>query len=195
MISRVLTACFLAFTFAHGYVPNVVVEPYWLKSRQFENYVPRGLIVGCGKGKSIQRMREHYPHHQLVGIDKDAVKINQARNNHPDMVFIEDDARSTLFHPNIFNIIKVEFSISNIKNKKPLLQQLHRILQDGGKLFMKDYNDDHPYMREIAMLSDSQKKYVAPNLFEHHSIIRQLQFRNECVVSKDGFTYFSYEKI
>jgi ubiquinone/menaquinone biosynthesis C-methylase UbiE len=106
----------------------------------------RLLDVGCGGGQSAIRLKEIYPHLQLVGIDLSADQITRARQRAQcrgyELQFEVADAQSLPFPAASFDVV---YSFGSAKHwPDPLrgFSECWRVLRSGGELLVADATSD-----------------------------------------------------
>lgn len=59
----------------------------------------RVIDAGCGVGHYGYLIRKHYPNIVYVGLDFSKAMVQQARNSYPELVFLEEDAKTFDYSP------------------------------------------------------------------------------------------------
>jgi ubiquinone/menaquinone biosynthesis C-methylase UbiE len=106
----------------------------------------RLLDVGCGGGQSAIRLKEIYPHLQIVGIDLSADQIARARQRTQrrgyEIQFEVADAQRLPFPDASFDVV---YSFGSAKHwPDPLrgFSECWRVLKSGGELLVADATSD-----------------------------------------------------
>lgn len=117
------------------------------------------LDLGCGRGRALHQLAQHYPHSQFVGIDLSQEAIDYARaqaqcsgldNLHflqQDLTHFDEDALADQF-----DLITTFDAIHDQAKPLAVLQGIHKSLRDDGVYLMQDIhgsshvenNLDHP---------------------------------------------------
>jgi SAM-dependent methyltransferase len=106
------------------------------------------LELGCGEGQLGRVMREIYPQARLVGIDKDAEAVAQAKQTAQEMglrnvEYIVGDLEGE-FPPGPFDLIYAAFVLGvSIPHPDRAIRQAYEALQPGGYFWVKDIPPDY----------------------------------------------------
>jgi ubiquinone/menaquinone biosynthesis C-methylase UbiE len=111
-----------------------------------ENRARQVLDLGCGGGQAVLRLKEHYPHLQLTGIDLSETLIEraQARAQHQGgaVQFAVANAQALPFADESFDVV---YSFGSVKHwPEPLkgIAECWRVLKAGGELLLTDNISD-----------------------------------------------------
>lgn len=125
-------------------------------SKIFDEYdSPNILDVGCGNGDMIfDRLRNYTHSYRLVGIERDPVKLNEAKGKYDSATnhFFSGDVESPDFSEDLnyimtslqieqFDIINVSMLLLHLKSECSLLRKLRRVLKPNGIIIVKDIDD------------------------------------------------------
>jgi len=168
-----------AYIIEHGKLKEVLVEQ---KERRL-------LDVGCGGGQSAIRLKEKYPHLQLVGIDLSPDQIARARHRAQtrgyELQFEVADAQSLPFPDASFDVV---YSFGSAKHwPDPLkgFSECWRVLKSGGELLVADATSDATIEQvknfyEIAHFPRLFQKPVAAMLYKRmFRPSRSVEFYNQ----------------
>jgi ubiquinone/menaquinone biosynthesis C-methylase UbiE len=126
------------------------------------------LDLGCGEGLSTQYLASHFKINdaEIIGIDKDEIKIMKAHYNFPHLSFGIDDIRNSklpndtidiLFVKNVFHEIEpsdfdgVIFNIKRICKKQDSLIYLnHEINNNQLDYNLKNFNQHFNLVHSIS---------------------------------------------
>lgn len=102
------------------------------------------LDVGCGNGNLFTFLSDEK--YELYGIDFSENMIREAKNNCKQKAeFFVADAENLPFNDNTFDIVVCNASFHHYIHPNTVLEEMHRVLKDGGKLLIGD-----PYMPTIV---------------------------------------------
>jgi SAM-dependent methyltransferase len=103
--------------------------------------VRRMLVLGCGAGQVAQVLRQVWPRAALVGIDRDAAALEQARQTTPAVPapteFITGDMQAEL-PPGPFDLVYGAVPLSYIKYPARVLELAFGALAPGGTLWLRE---------------------------------------------------------
>lgn len=100
------------------------------------------LDIGCGTGRLLDRLANHFPHLQGTGLDLSTEMLRQARrsNRHrPRLIFIQGVSHAMPFAENQFEAAFSTISFLHYPEPQQVLKQVHRVLQPGGRFYLVDY--------------------------------------------------------
>jgi SAM-dependent methyltransferase len=120
------------------FLSNMMGGP--LPPMQSLSYVKRALDVGCGAGAWAQEVAHCYPNVRVVGIDKSAYFIEQARTfaaKLPNVTFLERDMfhlEGEPFSPGSIDLIHLRFMSGEVPFQRfpALIESLGRLCRRGG---------------------------------------------------------------
>lgn len=121
----------------------------------------RALDVGCGEGTLARQLARHVP--EVVGIDRDAASIQQARRQDPGgrATFIRGDFLTQPFVPGSFNLITSVAALHHM-DAEVALGRMDLLLAAGGKL---------------AIVGLARSRLPADLMWEGAAIITNLGYR------------------
>ena len=94
------------------------------------------LDVGCGNGNLFTYLPDGK--YELTGIDFSANMIMEAEKNCMHATFLLGDAEKLPFDESTFDIIVCNASFHHYIHPDTVLNEMHRVLKDGGKLLIGD---------------------------------------------------------
>lgn len=151
----------------------------------------RILEVGCGPGALSAALHRWYPRAEITGIDRDSEFIRYARNQVPEVTFLEGDATALPFPDNIFDVT-ISNTVSEHIDPAAFYREQYRVLKPGGVCLVlsarRGFNHDAPcltpgeeetaFWERIGKVDDSFERYRVcrypmserelPLAMEHH---------------------------
>lgn len=91
----------------------------------------RILEIGCGPGALCGALHRWYPNAEIVGIDRDSKFIEYAKQNEPDVQFLEGDATNLPFEDHSFDVT-ISNTVSEHVEPSLFYSQQKRVLKEGG---------------------------------------------------------------
>lgn len=91
----------------------------------------RILEIGCGPGALTQSLTRWYPDAEIIGTDRDAAFIEFAKQQAPDIVFMEADATALPFEDNSFDVVISNTVQEHIEPSKFFGEQFRVLKPDG----------------------------------------------------------------
>lgn len=120
----------------------------------------RSIIdIGCGIGNSTAVLKRRFPRANIIGADNSENMLESARNNNPDIEFIELDAENDLHSLNEqFDIVFSNACIQWIPDHRKLLRNMFSCLSEGGVLAVQiPDQSSHPVHKIIRDITSSGK--------------------------------------
>jgi ubiquinone/menaquinone biosynthesis C-methylase UbiE len=102
------------------------------------------LDIGCGTGRYSIHLAETYDL-QLTGVDVSEKMLNQAREKHPEGIWLLKPIEEAGFGDGSFDLILMSYVIHHLKNYPRTLSDCYRYLRPGGALFI--VTDSHEQFR------------------------------------------------
>lgn len=94
------------------------------------------LDVGCGNGVMLSKMNEN---NTLHGVDLSKAMIDVAKKKLKDKAeLIVGDAEFLLWEDNYFDTILCTFSFHHYPRPKKVLDEMYRVLKQGGRIILAD---------------------------------------------------------
>ena len=104
----------------------------------------RILDVGCGTGTLLRELYLARPDVHLAGVDAVPEMLDVARRNLPPSVELREGwAERLLYADKTFDIVVSCSVFHYIRRPVTALQEMHRLLRDGGQLIVTDWCDDY----------------------------------------------------
>jgi ubiquinone/menaquinone biosynthesis C-methylase UbiE len=148
---------------------------YELVARDILRYCSEGhlLDIGTGPGWLLIKLHRESPELHIVGVDVSRGMVAKARENMRnaglgDVISIgEGNARSLPFEDNSFDIVVSTGSIHHWKEPVTGLNEVHRVLKQGGTALMYDLVSNTP----LPILKEARQEYgrLCTTLFWLHS--------------------------
>ena len=91
----------------------------------------RILEIGCGPGALTQSLTRWYPHAEVVGIDRDTAFIEFAKQQAPDIEFLEADAAALPFKDNSFDVV-ISHTVQEHIEPSAFFGEQFRVLKPNG---------------------------------------------------------------
>jgi len=104
----------------------------------------RILDVGCGTGVLLERLARMYPESLLTGVDPAPEMLAAARGRLPDRVELREGWAERLpCEDASFDLVVSCNMFHYIRRPLAALDEMARVLRDGGKLVITDWCDDY----------------------------------------------------
>ncbi len=102
------------------------------------------LDAGCGIGGTAIHLSKKYPKYDFFGITLASKEMELAeklkkKNHAKNVKFIQDSYIDTKFPDDFFDGVYALESVCYAKNKQKFINEMHRILKQGGKLVVIDF--------------------------------------------------------
>jgi 2-polyprenyl-3-methyl-5-hydroxy-6-metoxy-1,4-benzoquinol methylase len=115
----------------------------------------RGRVIelGCGEGNLTSRIRDRQL--DVTGVDISRAKIRRAREEHPDIPFLQEDIRKLELPAEEFDTVVIAEVLEHVNEKvgTEILAKAWSLLKPGGRLIVSVPNEDcvpHPrHVREF----------------------------------------------
>lgn len=108
---------------------------------QFSDH-PVVLDLGCGTGRLLNRLADHYPDLYGTGLDFSAEMLRQARRSnqhHPRLIFVQGNAEALPFADQQFTDVFNTISFLHYPNPGSVLAEVRRVLQPGSRFYLVDF--------------------------------------------------------
>ena len=136
------------------------------------------LDVGCGYGRTLRELYDR-GYRNLIGIDFSSKMIERASSLNPNILFELTDGKRLDFEDNSIDcviLLAVLTCIIDEDSQKALIREIHRILKNGGILYINDFlvNDSDMYLKRYERYKDTYSQYGIfetddGGVFRHHS--------------------------
>ena len=142
------------------------------------------LDLGCGTGDLARQMKDLGA--DVIGVDKSANMIEQARNKYEEIAFEVKDA-TELLYKNEFDAVFSNATLHWVKTPEKALNCIHNSLKRGGR-FVAEFGGKgnvqtitNEIIREIKTLgmdfSEEQFPWFYPSIAEYTSLMEEVGFR------------------
>lgn len=113
---------------------------------------PRSNILDlcCGSGDFVRIIKKFYPRAKILGLDFSKNMIKRAKFKNPACTFIQGDCTKLPFKENEFDYITMGFGLRNIENRSIAIEEIYRVLENGGKFLHLDFG----YHNNLSKLFD-----------------------------------------
>ncbi len=102
----------------------------------------RILDLACGTGILTSRLAKMVPNGEVLGLDFSSEMIAQAQAKLPlgksNITFMEGNAENLPFSDNFFDFVTCSFAFHHFPSPKKALQEILRVLNDGGRFMVID---------------------------------------------------------
>jgi ubiquinone/menaquinone biosynthesis C-methylase UbiE len=133
------------------------------------------LDIGCGTGWAIGQLAKLANNNgTFYGVDLSSKMIEKAQENfkdNPVIHFITANVESIPLDDNLFDIIICTHSFHHYLNPGKALSEMHRLLKDGGKIYILDPTAD----TWILKIADKIIKLLEP---EHVKVYSTREFQS-----------------
>jgi len=123
------------------------------------------LDLGCGQGHLLQRLKKKGWHEFGVEVSSDAVRFARSALR---LNVVQGKAEDVQFPDDYFDAVVMWGVIEHLDDPRGVLQKVHRILRDGGLLFIYTPNANsflHKMARLIYLGSGGRISYPLRGLF------------------------------
>lgn len=111
------------------------------------------LDIGCGTGWAVGQVAKLINDQGLFyGVDLSAKMIEKAKENfrgRENLVFTQANVESIPLNSNFFDIIICTNSFHHYPNPEKAIDEMHRLLRSGGKVYILDPTADSGFMKFI----------------------------------------------
>jgi ubiquinone/menaquinone biosynthesis C-methylase UbiE len=142
---------------------SVFQRHYELIAKDIINYCSEGAIldVGTGPGWLLVKLYQESPKLRMVGLDASPAMVNKAQKNMAiaglsDVVEIKEGEASHMpFTDSSFDIVVSTGSVHHWKEPIACLNDIHRILKQGGYTLLYDFVSDTPK----SVIKESRREF------------------------------------
>ncbi|MBT3814556.1 class I SAM-dependent methyltransferase [Candidatus Woesearchaeota archaeon] len=99
------------------------------------------LDVACGSGHILKELSKHFS--EIKGNDLSKTMIQLAKQNNPEMIFTNDDAKELISYNQNFKTIFCVNTLFYLNNKKKAIKRWQDLLEKEGKLIVIE---EHPFV-------------------------------------------------
>jgi demethylmenaquinone methyltransferase / 2-methoxy-6-polyprenyl-1,4-benzoquinol methylase len=123
--------------------------------------------IACGTGDVLLNAKsKRNDYSKFVGFDISDGMLTQARNRakgkYPDIKFIQASAEEIPVENESADCLTISFGLRNVDNREVALQEFHRILKNGGTLFVLEFFQAENTL--LAKLFDLYFKRILPKI-------------------------------
>jgi SAM-dependent methyltransferase len=135
------------FSPSEAYFAQYKVE---LIRQKIKSPVHRLLEYGCGIGRNIPFLKAAFPGAKVIGSDVSAASLEMARQDHPDVEFIQEQGQMDTL--GLFDLICVAgvFHHVPLDQRDQVAGELFKRLMPTGELFVFEHNPYNPVTRRIV---------------------------------------------
>lgn len=125
----------------HAGVYEMCKDDYPPVLEELQKYTFQELLdVGCGTGPLIELLLKEFPDRNYTGIDLTPRMIEVAQEKKlAHTKFLVGDSEHLPFADDTFDAIICTNSFHHYPNPQAFMKEAARVLQDGGKLVLRDY--------------------------------------------------------
>lgn len=95
-------------------------------------------------------------------LDFSAGMIEEGRERHPEVEFVQGDAMDLPFDEGTFDAVTISFGLRNIQSPRQALSEFQRVLKPGGRLFVCEASK--PPVGVVRKGHDAYVRFVIPTL-------------------------------
>ncbi len=136
------------------------------------------LDIGCGTGRLLNRLANHYPNFNGIGVDLSPEMLRKARqtNRHRSrLIFVQGAANPLRFGDEQFDAVFNTFSFMHYPEPNQVFQEVFRVLRPGGQFYLVD---------PLYFLGQRQPRLsLTPGGIQFYSAIQR-----EAIATEAGFT-------
>ena len=145
------------------------IDRFWRKRlvKLVSERKPTNIVdIATGTGDVAISMATNIPTSQIVGIDlsEEMLKVAQQKIEHfsikPNIRLLCEDAENLSLSSNTFDVVTISFGIRNFENIVKGLSECHRILKEGGSLFIMEFST--PKHKVFNVLYRIYSKHILP---------------------------------
>ncbi|MBP9721840.1 MAG: bifunctional demethylmenaquinone methyltransferase/2-methoxy-6-polyprenyl-1,4-benzoquinol methylase UbiE [Gammaproteobacteria bacterium] len=128
------------------------------------------LDLAGGTGDITSLLAKKYNKSKIILSDINNAMLSNGRNKLIDnnivnnIEFVQANAESLPFEDNSINLVTMAFGLRNVTNKLKALQEIYRVLQPGGKLFVLEFSK--PQSSFVDKIYDLYSFNVLPKVGE-----------------------------
>lgn len=101
------------------------------------------LDVGTGSGNFIYELKRIFPNAKITGVDPNLKSLEAARENFPDVSFIEMEAEKLEFDDNSFDVVSISMALHHLPRVKKGLKEIKRVVKPEGYIIVKESLSDN----------------------------------------------------
>ena len=101
------------------------------------------LDVGTGNGGFLHTLQNTFPGAKITGIDPNAESLETARQNFPDVTFLEMEAEDLELDDNSFDVVSISMALHHLPKVKKGLKEMKRVVKPDGYIIINETISDH----------------------------------------------------
>ena len=159
----------------------------------------RILEIGCGPGALAEALHRWYPLAQITGVDRDSRFLSFARENHPEITFLEGDAACLPFEDGSFDAA-VSYTVQEHIEPSAFFGEQRRVLKTGGVCLCLSARKGITCQAPCLSMSPEEKAFwdsfsQEEDDFEKYQVGRYRMSEAELpsVMEKNGFLHVTTE--
>jgi ubiquinone/menaquinone biosynthesis C-methylase UbiE len=98
------------------------------------------LEVGCGLGILTVEVAKLVSHGEVIGLDNSTKQLERAREELPNLRFIQGDAHELPFRNERFDIVYCRYLLEHVADPTLVVREIYRVLKRKGKVFVQENN-------------------------------------------------------
>ena len=98
----------------------------------------RILDIAAGTGTSSAAIAKSGA--RVIAFDFSAGMIEEGRQRHPELEFVEGDAQKLPFGDDEFDAVTISFGLRNVEDPRLALSEMYRVLKPGGRLVICEFS-------------------------------------------------------
>jgi len=135
------------FSFFYPLV-DIFLKPQKRKLFQEVNNLPFGqlLEIGIGNGKHLHL----YKTHKVIGVDTSLKMLESAsKKKNENIELLQMNGEKLLFQDQTFDYVILSHVIAVVDHPEKLLEESHRVLKPGGKIFILNHFTPDNWLKHI----------------------------------------------
>jgi ubiquinone/menaquinone biosynthesis C-methylase UbiE len=99
------------------------------------------LDLGCGTGRLLDRLANHFPDLRGTGLDFSPEMLRQARQlnrHHPRLIYVQGNAEALPFADSQFDAVFNTLSFLHYPKPEQVFSEVSRVLNSGGHFYLVD---------------------------------------------------------
>ncbi len=108
----------------------------------FDKNCEHVLDVGTGPGKFIKVLKETFPTAQITGVDPMAESLDEAKNNYPDVQFVQGVAERLPFASGTFDVVSISMALHHLSKVSKGLREIKRVVKNEGWIIINEIISD-----------------------------------------------------
>ena len=101
------------------------------------------LDVGTGSGKFLPILKDAFPGSKIVGIDPLTESLEEAKNNYPDVQFIQGQAERLPYKAETFDVVSISFALHHLAKVSKGLREMKRVVKKDGWIIVNEIISDN----------------------------------------------------